>query len=134
MRRHRLLSHARTKMKRSTARSPSFSPNKPTSHRVPFVFETADFKAHSLATVDLLRPVASPHLRPYKRESHLTHFLHNSFLPPVFASPYLVSPFTEPRLIVVEVLHRLADLIFLPPSIAFSEDPLGPLFLPVNSR
>jgi hypothetical protein len=48
-------------------------PNEPTLHRVPFIFKTADFNAHSPATVELLRPAASPPLQPYKRPLHLSH-------------------------------------------------------------
>jgi hypothetical protein len=49
-------------------------PIEPPPRRVPFVFETTNFKAHSPATVELLRPAASPLFRPYKWESHLAHF------------------------------------------------------------
>jgi hypothetical protein len=48
-------------------------PNEPTLHRVPFIFETADFKAHSPATVKLLRLAASPPVQPYKRPLCLGH-------------------------------------------------------------
>jgi hypothetical protein len=55
-------------------------------------FQQMLLKPHEPATVDLLQPVTSPPLHPYKREPHLIHFLHNSLLPPVLPLPTSCCP------------------------------------------
>jgi hypothetical protein len=74
-------------------------PNEPTPHRVPFIFEKADFKAHSPATVTLLRLAASPRLQPYKRPLRLGHS------PP---RPKLLQPSSlpTPSLLSLRANHR----------------------------
>jgi hypothetical protein len=51
-------------------------PNKSMPRRVPFIFKTADFKMHSLITIELLRPAASLPLQPHKRHLHSAILLH----------------------------------------------------------
>jgi hypothetical protein len=106
----------RMKMKQSATQPPSASP----------------MNRHYIVS-----PLSSKRLtskRTHRPPPHPFANIKRSLTSPIFTSPYLMSPFTKPRLAAIEVICRPVDLAVPPLSIAFSEDPLSPLFLPINSR